>query len=221
MIVIGLGNKARHGKDTAAEAIMAHAKKMQYPVMKMSWASALREEVNEAIAAHGSVESLLRCFMFSNGPSGRLQGIPDWVTPTPDAVVDDENPFGKHSTLLQWWGTDYRRVNFGLDYWVEKGKLKLDTFGKKYPNGIVLVPDTRFPNEAATIENYYRGITIQCTRLNQDGTPFRDPQRDPLHPSETGLDNYNWQHKIVSKSAALTGELAITIFEFERGLRGF
>ncbi len=213
MIVIALGNRARHGKDTAAEAIIGHARKMLYPTMKLSWAAALREEANQWLAANPAWQ------FGDSGIKTLADGtpLPEWVKPTPNAVSTTEDPYGKHSLLLQWWGTDYRRAT-NPHYWVEKGMKKISAFTK---NGVVVVPDTRFINEVDAIERWFKGISIQVTRLNQDGTPFRDPGRDPNHPSEITLDDYNWQHKIVSKSAALTAELAITIFEFERGLRGF
>jgi hypothetical protein len=219
MIIIGLGNRARHGKDTAAEAIIAHANKILYPTLKYSWALPLREETNAFLLTD------LGKHWMSGGTShvedgGSVYAIPDWVTPTPNAEPVSGMPFGKHSKLLQWWGTDYRRHYSGWDYWVNKGKTAIGDWGRKHPNGIVLVPDTRFNNELQAIEDV-NGITIQCNRRNEDGAPFRDPARDANHPSETELDNANWQHKIVSKHAALTAEIAITIFEFERGLRGF
>lgn len=219
MVIIGLGNRARHGKDTAAEAIMQHASKMLYPTLKYSWALPLREETNAFLLTKQGELFVAGLPAYVKAENGDIM-IPDWVKPTPNAEPVKDMPFGKHSKLLQWWGTDYRRHNSGWNYWVNKGQAAINAFGDKYKNGIVLVPDTRFENELDAVYRY-GGITIQCNRLNDDGTPFRDPARDANHPSETELDNANWQHKIVSKHAALTAEIAITIFEFERGLRGF
>jgi hypothetical protein len=214
MLVIGLGNRARHGKDTAATAILEHAARSLRPVYKMSWAESLREEVNLWLNANPT-------WQFGNSGIKMLADgtpLPEWVQPSIGVVTSDENPYGKHSLLLQWWGTDYRRHQ-DTDYWIRKGEHKLNAFFQKYPNGVATAPDTRFINEVEAIERR-NGITIQVTRLNPDGSLFRDPSRDPNHPSEVVLDNWNWQHKIVSKSPVLTGELAITIFEYERSLRG-
>ena len=120
-------------------------------------------------------------------------------------------PYGKHPKLLQWWGTDYRRAQ-DPDYWVKRAfdSIPADT-------DILLVPDTRFNNEAAAIKER-GGHLIHVVRLNEDGTQYIATDRPANHPGEVQLDDYNWDYEIRSKSPALTGELAITIAEYIRGL---
>ena len=60
------------------------------------------------------------------------------------------------------------------------------------------------------------GYTIQVSRRNADGTPFVDTSRDPNHPSETQLDDYNYDYKINVKTGdqVLLEEWAITLVHF-------
>lgn len=217
-IVLGLGNKARHGKDTVASVIKTYCENNGIPVMVLPFAEALRREVTNAITAAGSVEKLLKqgtrdtfslnttgktivgsnYIISTNATGAAVRRIPDWVKPSayPD-LSDPLLPHGKHSLLLQWWGTEYRRAQ-DPNYWVKKFVSQV----KDFP-GVVIAQDVRFTNEAQTIKEL-GGLLTNVTRLNVDGTPFRDPSRDANHPSETQLDDYNWDYRLV----AHTGEVA-------------
>jgi hypothetical protein len=216
-LIIGFGHKARHGKDTSADALIEyynhqrelaalHAIKTKVPpIKKVNFADALKREVTEAIKQHGSVEKLL---YVGTGDAS----IPSWVTPDPNPPMTDPLcPLGKHSKLLQWWGTEYRRRQ-DADYWVDKWFEQVKGY-----KGIVVTSDVRFRNEAEIIK-VFGGSLVKVTRLEQNGSRYVDPTRDKYHESETNLDSYNWNYEITSKTAALTGELAITIAEFIRGL---
>jgi len=48
-------------------------------------------------------------------------------------------------TLLQWWGTDYRRKE-DEDYWINSHKETYDEFLSD-PENIAICDDVRFPNE--------------------------------------------------------------------------
>lgn len=216
-MILGFGNKARHGKDTCCEAILSFYKKRQemikdhgapysnIQVKRVNFADALRREVTEAITAYGDVEGMIH-----------EMKMPDWVTldPNPD-MSDPLLPHGKHPKILQWWGTEFRRCE-DPDYWVKKWQQQVRGF-----SGIIVTGDVRFLNEARAIKAS-QGYLINVTRLNQDGTPFRDPGRPADHPSETELDNFNWDFRIIGSDghAALTGEQAVTIAEYLGGLYG-
>lgn len=98
------------------------------------------------------------------------------------------------------------------DYWVKRA---FDSIPKG--TNLVIFTDCRFKNEAARIKAE-GGHTIEVVRLNEDGTRYFATDRPKDHPSEVDLDDYNWDYRIVSKQAALTGELAVTIAEFIRSL---
>lgn len=221
MIVIGLGHRARHGKGTAADAILRHCNCILKPVLHMGWADALYAEVNQALKPNAHGKNIWDYRQVGNNlvdshfkPYAEL---PDWVEATPSAPVESRAPYGKHAKLLQWWGTEYRRAQDPL-YWIKKGIETINVFGRKNPTGIVLVSDTRFINEFEAIKSL-GGVSLKVRRLNEDGTEFRDPSRDANHISETEAENYNFDYHIDSKSGFLTEELAITTFEYIRALK--
>lgn len=92
--------------------------------------------------------------------------------------------------LLQWWGTEYRRNNFGDNYWVDK--LVEET--KKYDK--VIISDMRFPNEFdAVVHN--GGICIKIIRPNS----FES--NTALHISETALDHIKNWWKVIRNNNSL------------------
>lgn len=218
-MILAFGNKARHGKDTACEAIKdfyARRRNQFYghgllpkiqDVRRVNFADELRREVTRAIDRAGSVHKLL---------SARIDGhiLPEWVVadPSPD-MGDPLLPHGKHPKLLQWWGTEYRR-NEDPDYWVKKWFEQIDNF-----KGTVVTGDLRFLNEAKAVQ-YIGGKTINVTRLNVDGSKYYSSDRPMDHISEVELDGHNWDYYITCKTGqtALLGEQAITIAEHLRGL---
>ena len=180
MIIIGLGHKARHGKDTAAEAI-----KHYY------------EAQNQLLRQHG------------------LQGgLNVHIAKFAGALYDECRKFhgmkDKDPILLQNVGMSRRAED--PDYWVKRA---FDSI----PRGanLVIFTDVRFKNEAERIKSE-GGHLIKVVRLDEHGVEYRATDRPTHHPSETDLDFYNFDFYIVSKSAALTGELAVTIAEFIRSL---
>lgn len=227
-LVIGFGNKARHGKDTAGGAVRdyyeTHAKLFykhgqidsKFISAKIyKWADTLYAEANGAIAEAGGIEALRKIGGVEIDGIGF--GFPRWVLDAPVLPKSSMAPYGKWGALLQWWGTDLRRKHFGENYWVSKTIAQIV---KENPD-VALITDTRFPNEAQAVKNL-GGYNLNITRLNADGTPFVAPDRPADHPSETALDNWAWDLKIVNSDghAALTGELAITYVEYLRGLHG-
>lgn len=215
MLLLGFGNKARHGKDTAAEAIREHYmnRKIYYADQKVprigifKFATALYEEVNEH---------------FKHNPnwwwSSRIVSgirVPDWVQPEPNPEISPLAPYGKHPKLLQWWGTEFRRNHSGTNYWVDKLFASIPT-----NLDIAMVSDTRFPNEADGVKQR-GGYTVNVQRLREDGTQYYSSDRPVDHPSEIALDGYDWDFylKIPHGHAALTGEFAITLAEYLRGLQ--
>jgi hypothetical protein len=225
-LVVGIGSKARHGKDTAGEAVRdyyaSHAKAFfkhgltEFKTVNAKiykWADPLYAEVNGAIAAAGGIEALRENgVVFINGAGFEL---PKWVLEAPTLPKSVIAPFGKWGALLQWWGTDLRRNQFGENYWVNKTVARI----KEENPDIALITDTRFPNEAQAVKDL-GGYTLNVTRLNADGSLFVAPDRPANHVSETALDGWAWDLKIINSDghAALTGELAITYVEYLRGL---
>jgi hypothetical protein len=225
-LILGLGNRARHGKDTFASAIdhycyLAYAAAIKHKlsnykpviVQRLAFADPLYQEVNNFLGSNPGKRWLA-------GEKERTQdflllAIPDWVQPTPNAEVGSRAPYGKHAKLLQWWGTEYRR-NQDPEYWIKQWKAAINPKAN-----IVLAPDMRFSNEAQAIKNE-GGFTIQINRKNQDGTPFVDPSRPSNHISEISLDGYNYDFQITVKTGeqVLLEEWAITLIQYLRALKG-
>lgn len=84
--------------------------------------------------------------------------IPDWVMMEPDPDLNDPLcPYGKYRTLLQWWGSEYRRINFGDNYWVERAAARVAADKPE----IAFFTDMRFPNEMAFVKEHGLAIKVQ------------------------------------------------------------
>ena len=223
-LILGLGTKARQGKDSFVDAVECHYLRQQsaaqahglskfkgVKIQKLSFADALYKEVNEFLALPGIKKTWLAGADVCVEIAGT--SIPSWVKPTPNAEVNPRAPYGKHPLLLQWWGTEYRRTQ-DSDYWVKAWAKAIDPTAD-----IVMTPDMRFVNEATAVKAK-GGYTIRVSRLNSDGTPFVDPTRDANHRSETELDNYNFDFRITVKSGemALLDEWSIALVYYLRAL---
>lgn len=158
MILIGLGHKARHGKNYVADQMILHAAK-----------------------AH---DRIARSYGFANTLKAHCRIAFGMTT--------------KDAPLLQMVGTDlYRRQN--PDIWVNALMYQLD---EERPD-IAIIADVRFPNEARAIQTR-GGYLINISRQTADGAPWVAGDRDPNHPSETALDNYEgWDHYIEAKDGQL------------------
>lgn len=237
MLLLGFGNKARNGKDTAAEAITRffdntnkHGVRM-VRVGAFKYATELYREVEDLIEQHGLSQVFSGRFelpipfgnttypavnSWESGPLPNFKTIriPEWVTPG-DITPVPMAKFGKHPKLLQWWGTEFRRTYFGQDYWIKKCFAGIPT-----NLDVAMITDVRFTDEADAVKRR-GGYTINVQRLREDGTQYFSDDRPVDHPSETQLDGYNWDFylKIPHGHAALTGELAITLAEYLRGLK--
>lgn len=174
-IVIGLGHKARNGKDEAASAIVA-ARGAQFDVRRYAFGDALKKEANEtAVRAGGMLE------LFKQGGATDVDGtftpFPDWVIYDTEAPMDDPKcPLGKQRTLLQWWGTEYRR-NQDANYWVAKLE---ETLEREKP-AIALVTDIRYPNEVSWVKSSRDNCVVRVDRLGYRSNV-------PEHESEHALD---------------------------------
>lgn len=192
MLLLAFGNKARQGKDTAAATIEEYYKQKR----------ALHFQY------YGGAPSLV----------GKVKCPVVKVFRFADGVYEEARiKYGmtvKEPSLLQRIGQDRRQED--SEYWIKQCYSKI-LAEPKFEEGIALIPDLRYRNEAAFIKSK-GGILVNVRRLNQDGTQYIAPDRPTDHPSETELDGYNWDHYIVSKDPFLTGEYAITLVEYLIGL---
>lgn len=157
-LVIGIGYKARHGKDTVAQ-VMKEALEKDYKVEVIPLAKALKEEVN-------TMDQFEVCL--------KLGILYDTKPDMTDPLCNTKH--GKQSRLLQYFG-ELRRKEDPF-YWVKKLR---DNIAKSRPE-IVIIPDIRYKNEFAFVKAC-KGYMIRVSRLG-----FTDLSRDPKHISETELD---------------------------------
>lgn len=227
-LIIGLGNRARNGKDSFAQAIDQHYATQAYAAAKhglkhtpvvvqhIAFADMLYREVNQWLATvsgtYWAAGDKGVTFIAHVSPP---VPIPAWVQPDPRAEVSARAPLGKHAKLLQFWGSEYRRTQDN-EYWTRQWKAAINPKAN-----IVLASDMRFLNEAAAVKSL-GGYTIQVNRKNADGTPFVDPSRDANHPSETQLDGYNYDYQLTVKTGdlALLDQWAIALVYYLRALKG-
>lgn len=201
-LIMGFGHRARHGKDTvAAEIIKRRAGNGPgwYDVRQYSFAKELKDEVNQCAMKSGGMIKLFDPGLYSPyggymQANGNFLPLPEWVKyePQPD-MSDPLCPYGKQRTLLQWWGTEYRR-SIDPDYWVKKLAERLE---KDKPE-IALIADMRFPNEMKFVQEY--GDAVKVERHNPDGSLYVAPGIVP-HPSEeslAGLPDSAWDGIIIN-----------------------
>lgn len=150
-IVIGFGYMNRSGKDSAAAEIIKK-RNPQYDVRRYAFADELKRECNEAIEKAGSLPELF--YQMD-------EQLPEWVQLEADIdMTDPLCPYGKCRTLLQWWGSEYRREQEPL-YWVTRMAERLYTDRPQ----VALITDMRFPNEMGWIRNGgHEGYVVRVDR---------------------------------------------------------
>lgn len=221
-LIIGIGNKARNGKDTLAKFLH---KELENSVI-MHWADALYKELYNKWEGEETPFPLMikgwSNWFFLDELENHLAGK-KIIIPKYRAISDTENLIpsfdswffatnrykykydgmeNKDSRLLQMWGTDYKRKYISNNYWVDILLKQLDEMANrpKY----VIIPDTRFANEYEAIKNR-NGIYIHISRLNKDGQPYLDMSRNPNHPSEIELDEVKADLEQTFKEGDLAG----------------
>jgi len=234
VVLLGLGSKARNGKDTTAEII----KKLEPNVHILHWADKLYEEVrnkeyeehemplckinNEEVWCLKSVKTVgkTRTIIYDKFTHKEL---PDFK----DLVLGNINRDGfrylymldKDPLLLQLWGTDLRRTYFGNNYWVKRTFEDIDRIAEENKNydGLVwiCVADTRFRNEASAVQDA-GGVYVDVVRLNDDNTRFVAPDRDPNHPSEADLNDTKPDRILKAHNV---NELSVVVKDFIHDLK--
>lgn len=119
MRLVALHGKAGSGKDTFARALQQHR-----PYMRMAFADPLK-------AAVAGLFNIPQAQAFSDNKD---QVLPHWNLTLRD--------------VLQRFGTEAMRGNFGTDFWVERW---LAEFNALPPEQLVVITDLRFPNEATRV----------------------------------------------------------------------
>jgi len=179
MLLIGLGYKARQGKNFVANYMQQYWIKDPGCTVKLY---AFADELK------------LYCKEHHN------ELVPKWqlANQTKQYPTRKEDPIYGCTPILQWYGTDVAR-KADPDTWVKALNARIS---RENPE-IAIVTDVRFPNEAAYIKQN-GGFMVEVRRY-KDGIQFIDAGRDPKHVSETALDGYEgWDYAIECQDGNLT-----------------
>jgi hypothetical protein len=192
--VISFSGRKGYGKDFWAEYIV----KTYTNVKKVAFADVLRDEVDkilELIENHKSIEEIAKDIKATPKEIEEFISIYN----TSDIKYPELNSHSRTNVmlkLLQKWGTEVRRNNYGKNFWINK--LYNDTISIGNKKGITyVISDARFPNEVDFVHRM-KGLAVniiisdeeQMRRLKaRDG--FIPDITQLSHISETGLDNYS------------------------------
>lgn len=185
--IVLLAGKKGSGKDTLADLVKPHFE-------RASFADPLYREVQEAFGLEDqsilrnrdTKEALLDCMAVEFCRD--LQFVNVALSLGMD-ITAPQSP----RRILQLWGTEYRQMTDGREYWVD---LLID-FIKATPYVDYCIPDLRFPHE-------YAGLFDYSISHNADITVFkieRDVEDDSTsgHASETALEGFDiFDHVILN-----------------------
>jgi len=156
-MIIGMGHKARQGKDTAAYFL-----KNNYGFELVHFGDALYEECRNCTIFFRTRDKTFflktgdEDFFILRDPS--TEAI-KWIKR--NGKREENLMFGaniayygmkrKDGHLLQFWGTEFRRKKVNWNYWVNRLKERIDA----EPEKDYAIPDVRFINEAGggSLEN--------------------------------------------------------------------
>lgn len=235
MLILGLGNKARHGKDSFVKAIDSHyaiqaaaAGKhgltgyKPIVVQYHAFADALYKEVNQWLATSEGkrfrgLGGILLNKHYTVDPG---EGYKEIITP---GGIFLGTQWEREPVILpDWVEPDLKaevstRAPLGkhpklLQWWgTEYRRAQEPTYWVKQwkaginPKADIVLATDMRFTNEAEAVKQVGGFTINVNRLNADGTPFVDPSRDKNHASETQLDGYNFDYRITVK----TGDLVL------------
>jgi hypothetical protein len=97
--------------------------------------------------------------------------------------------------ILQYWGTEYRRLGISDDYWREIIARRINDF----PHERLVITDVRFPDEAKLVSSA-GGVVLRTVR---PGLPPRDLAHE--HVSERAMLDYPVDGEIVNLENDLAG----------------
>lgn len=203
MLIIGLGHKAKHGKDTFANAVKgAFGDKLD--IRLASFADPLRREVREAARQLWNATKDPMAFT----PEQALRDLcKHYNLPfEEDAPVDEDYPWGKQRVLHQWWGTEYRRAQ-NPRYWVEQGEWEVNRARAEGADAFIF-RDLRFDNEY----DFLGDIGAWRIKVSRLGYVSDVPQ----HVSETRLDNHTFDLHVGVRDGELQLIQDLAVLTFKR-----
>ena len=176
-MIIGLSGYARSGKDTVAELLC-----LNYDYKRVSFADPMRQAL----------------YVLSPKLDNNLR-LSDYIDEYGWEVAKQNLEVRR---LLQVFGTEVGRKQFGSEFWIDIALKDLDS------NSLVVISDVRFPNEAEAIKKL-GGSIWRINRHNHSAVNG--------HPSEHAMDNYMFNHVIYNDGTL--DDLADEVFMLVRELK--
>lgn len=149
-LLLGLTGLANAGKDTVAQLLSIHT-----GAARFAFADGVYEEVGRAfdvsstaiLGLRATKETPMDCLaLYRCMDRGFVDALPAHIRSEPYKARSPRN-------ILQWWGTEYRRVQ-NPGYWVTAAQQTiLSLWAQPMPPSGIVVTDVRFPNEAELIRN--------------------------------------------------------------------
>lgn len=204
-VIFGFGHRARHGKDTVAAAIKtARGNRRPYDIQIYGFAGELKKEVNDYAERWGGMKELFNPSLKFKQTNGNVTSLPAWVAYDQDPdMTDPLCPLGKQRTLLQWWGTEFRRA-VNENYWVERLAQRL---AEEKPE-IAFITDMRFPNEAAFVKKYGEIIKVYRPGLASPNSHISEEALAHLRDDEWGA--------LIINNGSLENLKALAVQTFDR-----
>lgn len=216
--LVSISGKARRGKTALAKQLERHD-----GYVRMSWADALREEVQQPhnivveydvqndltevqideVTIHDKELAISILYWMSESP-----GVSDQIEYTRHGeddsiiryVIYRHRMKDKDPLLLQWWGTDYRRTHCGQDYWIDKLMDRVTT--ALLSGTSVVIDDTRFHNEIEAVRGCAEADLSLSVRMERNH-PIEETGRDDAHKSEVLLDDFDDWDLVINNDGSL------------------
>lgn len=214
MIILGLGHRARQGKDLVASYLSNH-----YGYKIYHFADSLKKECKMIFDWHDGKKNVcaqdaVSKIMFkqailceSLGAEVEVEKDPQNEIPIGLKVWGNSFPFGGDS-LLQYWA-ELRRFR-DQDYWIKS--VFTDIASECRDGEKVVISDLRYLNEMQWIKLFGTG-NVRIRRILPDGHQYIDPFRNPDHISECGLDNAKFDLSIDISNATSIEQMMTNIAE--------
>lgn len=212
VLTIGLSGKLGSGKDTLGEAMLSTAEQNGFSVHRRAYSDALKEEAADFLTRHSPFEivQFIRQFAkdkdqgtriinqllsYKNGLRTSLRDYRGIPFPLIVEAMNDRDRKEQYREWMIFWGTEYRRKNFGWDYWLGRVESYIVEKRATSNNLLFYIPDVRFLNE------------VQFTQENLGGYMIRIERPDLVssitHQSETELDGYKFFNMTVLNNRSL------------------
>ena len=175
-LIIGISGKKQSGKNTMCDCLHEYFidKYSRYDVDIFSFADALKNKVCKDVL--GLTEEQV------NGTDEQKETLTNYKWKNlPQAIRNDKQGVMTAREIMQIVGTNIFRNYFDDSIWVNATMRDIE----KSNNKVALISDVRFPSEVNSLLNN----NAYVIRL------LRDVCETDSHPSETALDNFNFDHE--------------------------